>query len=142
VGTSHCGAGCTLADIVTEFTLYGLGVTLLGSALWASYAWDFAAAWLLGIVFQYYSIKPMRNLSPGKGVVAAIKADTLSIIAFQVGMYGWMALVHFVLFTNPHLKPIQPEYWLMMQVGMVFGFATSFPMNRWLIQRGLKERMG
>ncbi|MEG9435574.1 DUF4396 domain-containing protein [Edaphobacter sp. HDX4] len=142
LATSHCGAGCTIADVLTEFTLFGLGVTLLGSKLWASFAWDLAAAWLLGVIIQYFSIKPMRNLSVKEGIVAAVKADTLSILAFQVGMYAWMALVYFKLFPSPHLEPIQPEYWLMMQIGMICGFLTSYPMNRWLVEAGLKEKMG
>lgn len=102
---SHCGAGCVLADIATEFTVFGLGATLLGMVLYASYLWDFIAAWLLGIVFQYFTIKPMRHLSVGGGIWAAIKADTLSILTFQVGMYGWMALVFFKFFPQPHLHP-------------------------------------
>ena len=141
VGTSHCGAGCAIADVICEFWIAAAGVTLFGSMLLAEYAIDFAAAWSLGIVFQYFSIKPMRNLTPGQGIVAAIKADTLSILAFQVGMYGWMALVHFLLFPAPHLDPFDPRYWLMMQVGMICGFATSYPMNWWLIRAGLKEAM-
>ncbi len=36
---SHCGAGCTLADIVTEFTVFGVGATWLGKELYASYLW-------------------------------------------------------------------------------------------------------
>jgi hypothetical protein len=83
----------------------------------------------------------MRHLSIKAALVAAIKADTLSIIAFQVGMYAWMALVHFRLFAY-HLKPNVPAYWLMMQVAMVCGFITSIPMNKWLIAKGLKEKMG
>jgi hypothetical protein len=141
VGTSHCGAGCAIADVACEFLIAGVGLTVLGSMLWAEYTIDFAAAWALGIVFQYFSIKPMRNLTPGEGIVAAIKADTLSILAFQVGMYGWMALVYFVLFPEPHLTPFDPRYWLMMQIGMICGFATSYPMNWWLIKAGLKEAM-
>jgi hypothetical protein len=141
VGTSHCGAGCTLADVVCEFAIAAAGITLLGSVLWAEYTIDFAVAWAVGIVFQYFSIKPMRNLSVGEGILAAIKADTLSILAFQVGMYGWMALVYFVLFPGPHLTPFDVRYWLMMQIGMICGFATSYPMNWWLIRAGLKEAM-
>ena len=41
---------------------------------------------------------------------AAIKADTLSILAFQIGMYAWMAFVFFKLFPHPHLTPFQPQY--------------------------------
>ncbi len=139
---SHCGAGCTLADIVTEFTVFGLGLTLFGVELWSSYLWDFIAAWSLGIVFQYFTIKPMRNLSVMGGIWAAIKADTLSILAFQVGMYAWMALVFFKLFPQPHLHPNEVRYWLMMQVAMICGFLTAYPMNYILVKAGLKEAMG
>lgn len=31
VGTSHCGAGCTIADLACEFWIAGSGITLLGS---------------------------------------------------------------------------------------------------------------
>jgi hypothetical protein len=29
----------------------------------------------------------------------------------------------------------------MMQIGMICGFATSYPMNWWLLRIGLKEAM-
>jgi hypothetical protein len=141
VGTSHCGAGCAIADVICEFTIAAAGITLLGSPLWAEFAIDFAAAWALGIVFQYFALKPMRNLTVGQAIVAAIKADTLSILAFQVGMFAWMALVYFDLFLGPHLTPFDPRYWLMMQIGMICGFVSSLPMNWFLLRKGLKEAM-
>ncbi len=139
---SHCGAGCVLADIVTEFTVFALGATLLGTELYASFLWDFLAAWALGIVFQYFTIKPMRDLSVAGGIWAAIKADTLSILTFQVGMYGWMALTFFHFFPQPHLHPNEAGYWLMMQVAMICGFVTALPENRLLVKIGWKEAMG
>jgi len=142
LAASHCGAGCVLADIAIEFAAFGLGLTIAGSPLIASYVWDFVGAWALGIGFQYFTIKPMRNLTPAAGIVSAIKADTLSITAFQVGMYAWMALVRFRLFPRPHLHPDRAAFWLMMQIAMVCGFLTSIPMNHWLVSKGWKERMG
>jgi hypothetical protein len=59
-------------------------------------------------------------------------------------MYGFMTVAQFVLFVNvwPHeLKPNMPEFWFMMQFGMLSGFATSYPINWWLIRRGIKEAM-
>jgi hypothetical protein len=141
IGTSHCGAGCMVADMVCEFGIAATAFTVLGSVLLTEYLIDFAAAWTLGIVFQYFAIRPMRNLTVKQAVVAAVKADTLSIIAFQVGMYAWMALVFFKLFPHPHLTSFQPEYWLMMQLAMALGFATALPMNWWLIKTGIKEAM-
>jgi len=73
--------------------------------------------------------------------VLLISVSTLSIAAFQVGMYGWMLLAHFVLFPMPDLEANQPLFWMMMQVAMVCGFFTSLPMNWWLVKIGWKERM-
>lgn len=142
VGTSHCGAGCTVADVFTEFGIAASGLVMFGSVLWTEYLLDFVVAWAVGIAFQYFAIKPMRDdLSPAGAVWAAIKADTLSITAFQVGMYAWMALVYYKLFSAPHLTPFDTRYWFMMQIAMVLGYATSYPMNRFLIGKGLKEKM-
>ncbi len=139
-GVTHCGAGCTLGDVIAEFGVFFLGLTIAGATLWPAFIADFVMAYSLGIVFQYFSIVPMRGLGFKEGVIAAMKADTLSITAYEAGMFVWMALVYFVFF-HPHLRPNQPAYWLMMQIAMIFGFATSYPMNRWLIKRGLKEAM-
>lgn len=140
-GVTHCGAGCTVGDVVAEFSVFSLGWTIMGSALWPAFIADFALAYLFGIVFQFFSIAPMRHLGVKDGLLAAVKADTLSIAAYEVGMFVWMALVYFVFFPGPHLKPDQPVYWLMMQIAMVIGFVTAYPMNRWLIRKGLKEAM-
>jgi hypothetical protein len=140
--SDSCGAGCTLGDIIAEFSLFALGWTLLGTTLYAAYAGDLLLAWLLGIAFQYFTIKPMRNLSPGQALLAAVKADTLSILTFEIGLFAWMALTFFVFFPHPHLEPTDPGYWFMMQIGMVLGYFTSYPMNRWLIKLGWKEAMG
>ena len=141
VAVSHCGAGCTLGDIAVDFGVFAFALTLWGSDLWASYVYDYIAAWSLGIVFQYFTIVPMRGLSFFPGVWAAIKADTLSITAFQIGMYAWMALVYFVLFPHPHLHPNQAGYWFMMQFAMTAGFVTAYPMNYLLVKTGVKEAM-
>jgi hypothetical protein len=126
---SHCGAGCTLGDIGGEWLLFAIGAA--GVFGWELLA-DFVLAWTLGIAFQY---------ATGAGSIReAIKVDTLSIVAFQVGLFGWMALSHFVLFQPP-LKVDTSAHWFMMQVGMIVGYATAWPVNRWLVRRGVKEKM-
>jgi Domain of unknown function (DUF4396) len=68
----------------------------------------------------------MRGLSVRKGLVAAAKADVASLTAFEVGLFGWMAVMAFVLFPAPyHLAPSSPVFWFLMQVEMIIGFATS-----------------
>jgi len=140
IGASHCGAGCTLGDFVGEWVVFLTALTIAGSALWAKYALDFGFAYVAGIVFQYYSIAPMRGLSGWEGIKAALKADTISLIAFEVGMFAWMAFSSLVLFRSG-LDPTQAAYWFMMQVAMFVGFLTAYPANWWLIKTGLKEIM-
>lgn len=141
IGVSHCGAGCTLGDIVGAWLVFVAGWELLGLALPAEYVSDFALAFVLGIVFQYLAIAPMRGLGLRDGIGAALKADTLSLIAFEIGLFGWMAVMQLVLFTSPHLTPDHAAYWFLMQIGMALGFATAYPVNVWLIRRGIKEAM-
>ncbi len=55
-------------------------------------------------------------------------------------MFAWMVLTYFVFF-HPHLRPTEAGYWFMMQIAMIVGFATPYPMNWWLIKKGIKESM-
>jgi hypothetical protein len=139
-GTTHCGAGCTLGDIIAEFLVFFAGIAISGSVFGAQLVFDYAFAFTLGILFQYYSIVPMRGLRPVQGIIAAVKADFLSLTSFEIGLFGWMALMRFVFF-GPDLHPNSPVYWFMMQIGMAIGFATSYPMNWLLLKKGLKECM-
>jgi hypothetical protein len=151
-GTCHCGAGCCIGDILAE----GLAFFVPAVAIWLGWesvfqekmfaVWiaDYLFAFTLGIAFQYFTIKPMRNLSPSRGLVEALKADSLSLTAWQFGMYGFMAFAHFYLFQ--HLLGVRLEvtsavFWLVMQGAMIAGFATSYPINWWLISKGIKEKM-
>ncbi|TCL78253.1 uncharacterized protein DUF4396 [Curtobacterium sp. PhB142] len=151
-GTSHCGAGCAIGDLVAEFSLAAfpaLGV-LVGLGRWyqdeifAGWILDFVLAFALGIVFQYLSIAPMRSLGLRAGLIAALKADTLSISAWQVGMYGVMALAQFFVLPavfGGRANVVSPEFWFVMQIAMLAGFATAYPVNWALIRAGIKEKM-
>jgi hypothetical protein len=151
-GALHCGSGCAIGDILAEWLAF-LAPTvavwfgwhsLFCDKMYAVWILDFVFAFLLGIVFQYLTIKPMRNLSPLEGLVAALKADTLSLTAWQVGMYGFMAFAQLYLFGKllGHRAEVDTtEFWFVMQVAMLCGFATSYPVNLWLVRAGLKEAM-
>jgi hypothetical protein len=142
IEVSHCGSGCTLGDVIAEFAIFGLGLTIAGLALGAEYIGDFIVALAFGVIFQYFAIAPMRGLGLKDGLVAAVKADSISLTAFEVGLFGWMAVMAFVLFPAPHhLMPDSAAYWFLMQIGMIIGFFTSWPANVWLLKRGIKVPM-
>ncbi|MCW3702481.1 DUF4396 domain-containing protein [Burkholderia cenocepacia] len=151
-GTSHCGAGCTLGDIIAEWSALlfpGLAVWLGWHSIFvertfAVWILDFIVAFVLGILFQYFSIKPMRNLSPTQGLRAALKADFASIVAWQIGMYGLMAVIQFLWFKRVFggIAPVNsPEFWFAMQFAMLAGFTTSYPINWLLVRTGVKGKM-
>ncbi len=141
LSVTHCGAGCTLGDIAGETAAFAAGLTFAGGIFPTRMVLDLALAWLFGIIFQYFSIVPMRGLSPGEGIAAAIRADTLSILAFEVGMFAWMALTYYVIFPGPHLDPGEAVFWFLMQIAMCVGFLTSYPANVFLLKAGWKEKM-
>jgi hypothetical protein len=142
IEVSHCGAGCVLGDVISEFAVFWLGLAIAGLVLGAEYAGDYLLALALGIVFQYFAIAPMRGLGLKDGLTAAAKADFISLTAFEIGLFGWMAVMAFVLFPAPHqLTPSSAAFWLLMQVGMIIGYFTSWPANVALVNRGIKVPM-
>lgn len=151
-GTLHCGAGCSLGDLLAEW----IGFAFPGIALWfgwqhlfanrmyALWVLDFICAFAFGVLFQYFAIAPMRHLPLGEGIKAALKADSLSLIAWQFGMYGAMAALQLAVFAPRFGAPApvdSAEFWCAMQLAMLCGFITSYPMNWWLVRHGIKERM-
>lgn len=40
-----------------------------------------------------------------------------------------------------HLATDTAAFWFLMQVGMLLGFVTTYPVNWWLIRHGIKDIM-
>jgi hypothetical protein len=138
---SHCGAGCALGDIGGEWIVWASAWTIGSTALGPEYILDLPFAWIFGILFQYFVIATLRGqvgrLAP---LGDAIKSDTLSVLSFEVGLFGWMAVAEHAIWKSP--PPIDSSsHWFLMQIGMILGFATSWPVNRWLLRHGIKEPM-
>lgn len=151
-GATHCGSGCTIGDLCAEWlaffaptiTIWFGWRSLFEEKMFAVWILDFLFAFAIGVAFQYFTIKPMRHLSVRQGLVQAVKADTFSLCAWQIGMYAFMAFAQFQIFRGLLGVPLEvatPEFWFMMQIAMICGFITSYPVNWWLIRRGIKERM-
>lgn len=151
-GALHCGSGCCLGDIVAEWLVFALPAiavwfgwhSVFSEKMFAVWVVDFLFAFVFGVAFQYFTIAPMRHLGLVQGIWQALKADTLSLSAWQVGMYGFMAIAQFWLFRSRlgvRLEVDMPEFWFMMQLAMLAGFVTAYPVNWWLIRSGVKEEM-
>ena len=100
----HCGAGCTLADII------------------GNWVFDFILALIIALNFHFYAFREMERISVGNALSRAFKADFFSLLSWQIGMYGWMAIVYFILFVNEPLPKDTWMFWFMMQLAMLVGF--------------------
>lgn len=133
--TLYCGAGCITGYLVAEGLLPFIPFTVAGSALYGRWTLEMICAFVIGILFQYVAIRAMEAAGPAarlmgfwRTLLAALKADTLPLIAWQVGMYGGMAIATFLVFKHP-LSPLDPVFWWIMQMAMVLGFWTAYPVN-------------
>lgn len=65
------------------------------------------------------------------------------IFAYAFGIV-FQAVAYFAIFQSSvgtKLTTNTVEFWFMMQIAMIFGFITSYPVNWWLIRNGIKEKM-
>ena len=139
VSTTHCAAGCVIGDIISAQIVFWTGWTLFGSRLFAEFLVLFVLAYIFGIAFQYLTIRAMRRISRRDALVEAIKAHTLALTAFEIGLFAWIAFIYFQFVPRSELT--SPTYWFMMQIGMVLGFIASFPANWYLVRAGVKPGM-
>jgi len=135
LSTLHCGAGCVLADIIGE-TLAGI----LGFTIIAGWVLDYILALIFGIYFQYMAIQQMGKVTLKIAINKAVKSDLLSLTAWQIGMYGFMG-IYLIHFAGGSLSKVSFEFWFIMQIAMLAGFITSYPMNILLIKKGFKHAM-
>jgi hypothetical protein len=95
-----------------------------------------AIATVLLFAFEYFfSTVPSRGLPQGEGLGVALLIALVTVLAFDVGMGGWMLVMHFLLFMPP-LTDV--TFLFLMQVGLVLGFLTGYPAVLWLLRRGTK----
>lgn len=141
LSTFHCGAGCTLADIIGESAgsriLYSFG---LYDIAW-QWVLDYILALVIGAWFQYAAIRlMMKNKTTGSVFLRALKIDFLSLTSWQIGMYAlsYLLLMVAMPYSLPHDTWV---FWFIMQLAMCAGFLCSYPMNWFLVKKGIKPAM-
>jgi len=130
------GAASAVGHVLGVPLVVFLGLTFLGLDLWAMILVIAVIAVVLLFVFEYFfSTVPARGLSSGKGAGVALLIALVTVLAFDVGMGGWMLVLHFLLFMPP-LTDV--TFLFLMQVGLILGFLTGYPAVLWLVRRGIK----
>lgn len=137
----HCGSGCTLADIIGELITYAYPIIIATSSIIGAWVFDSFLALIIGVFFQFFAIREMANISIKQAIIKAFKADFLSLLSWQIGMYGWMAIVYFIIFKDGSLDKLSFSFWFMMQIAMLCGFIVAYPVNLLLIKFKIKSAM-
>ncbi len=135
-GGTPGGAASAVGHVLGVPLVVFSGLTIAGLDLWAMILVIAVIAVVLLFVFEYFfSTVPARGLPSGKGVGVALLIALVTVLAFDVGMGGWMLVLHFLFFMPP-LTDV--TFLFLMQIGLILGFMTGYPAVLWLVRRGIK----
>jgi hypothetical protein len=135
-GGTPGGAASAIGHVIGVPLVVFSGLTIAGEALWVMILLIAVIATVLLFAFEYFfSTVPARGLTAGEGLGVALLIAFVTVLAFDVGMGGWMLVMHFLLFMPP-LTDV--TFLFLMQVGLILGFLTGYPAVLWLLRRGTK----
>lgn len=96
------GAASAIGHVLGVPLVVLSGLTIAGQALWVMILVIAVIAAVLLFAFEYFfSTVPTRGLSSGEGLGVALLIALVTVLAFDVGMGGWMLVMHFLLFMPP-----------------------------------------
>jgi hypothetical protein len=134
--TIHCVAG-DATGIILAATI----TALLGFPMWVDLGVEYAAGFACGLfVFQSLFMKDMMGGSYRHAVRMSFVPDWLSMNMMMTGMI----LVMVPLMMGRDMRAMEPSqllYWGTMSFGVIAGFVAAYPVNVWLVAKGLKHGM-
>jgi hypothetical protein len=134
--TIHCVAG-DATGIILAATI----TAILGFPMWVDLGVEYAAGFAFGLfVFQALFMKDMMGGSYWGAVRMSFIPEWFSMNLMMAGMI----LVMVPLMMGRDMRAMQPSqllYWGTMSFGVIVGFATAYPVNVWLVAKGLKHGM-
>lgn len=120
------GGASAVAHLIGVPLVLASGLTIAGISLWVMIIVIGALAMTLLFAYERLATRTRQGGIPvGTAVVAAV----LTVLAFDIGMGGWMILLHFNQFMPP---ANEGSFWFLMQVGIVLGMLTGYPVVKWL----------
>ena len=132
--TVHCVAGDATGIIVAAVT-----VALIGLPMWLDLIVEYTAGFLFGLlIFQALF---MRKTMGGTYVENVRRSFLPELISMNC-MMGGMAPVMVLLMMGRDMRamwPAEPLFWMVMSLGVIAGFAIAYPVNVWMVSRGLKH---
>jgi FtsP/CotA-like multicopper oxidase with cupredoxin domain len=132
--TVHCVAGDATGIIVAA-----VAVALIGLPMWLDLIVEYAAGFLFGLlIFQALFMRKTMGGTYQDNVLRSFLPELISMNCMMAGMAPVMVL----LMMGRDMRamwPGEPLFWMAMSLGVVAGFAMAYPVNVWLVARGLKH---
>ena len=133
----------------TMHCVAGDGIGILAGAAIASYLTlsrpvDIALEYGLGFgfgwtIFQALFTRDRAGGSYRRALASTVLPEFLSMNLLMAGMMPIASLGRIAVGGMP--SPLTPEFWFVMSMALLAGFVTAFPINWWLVARGLKHGM-
>jgi hypothetical protein len=125
--TLHCLGGCAIGEV-------------LGMVLGTAFAWHNGTTVLVSIVLSFvfgYALTMRSLLAAGLGLAASVRtalaSDTISIAVMEVIDNLFMLLLPGAMAARLD----EPLFWASLAGSLLLAGTVAFPVNGWLIQRGL-----
>ena len=135
--TIHCVAGDATGIIVAAVV-----TRLLGLPMWLDLIIEYVAGFAFGLlIFQSLFMKDMMGGSYWQAVRHSVLPEWLSMNFMMAAMFPVMV----VLMMGHDMRAMEPSqfvFWGAMAVAVGAGLILAYPVNLWLVNKGLKHGMG
>jgi FtsP/CotA-like multicopper oxidase with cupredoxin domain len=132
--TVHCVAGDATGIIVAA-----AATALLGFPMFVDIIVEYVAGFLFGLlIFQALFMRRVMGGTYRENVRRSFMPEFLSMNM----MMGGMAPVMIFLMMGRDMRamwPGEPLFWFVMSLGVSAGFFVAYPINVWLVARGMKH---
>ncbi|MFR9775334.1 DUF4396 domain-containing protein [Micromonospora sp. MS34] len=136
-GLWHCLAHCTLGAIIATVIVAGVGIDVAGETLRPLYIGDFLGALTVGVAFRYAAGAHIGGRKVWAAIRSVAREDLLTVSVVELSLFIWIGLVEHLFFSEA-LRPTNPAFWLIHQVGLIIGYFAAWPATSWLVQRGIR----
>jgi hypothetical protein len=103
---------------------------------------EYAAGFAFGLlIFQALFMKDMLGGSYAKALRHSLYPEWVSMNFMMAGMFPTMVLLMMGRDMRA-MEPTQLVFWGAMSAAVVIGLLTCYPVNLWLVAKGLKHGMG
>lgn len=135
--TIHCVAGDATGIIVAAVITSALGLPM-----WLDMIIEYIAGFAFGLlIFQALFMKGMMGGSYIKALRRSLYPEWVSMNFMMAGMFPTMVLLMMGRDMRA-MEPTQLVFWGAMSVAVGVGLLTCYPVNVWLVAKGLKHGMG